>query len=71
MQSLAEASADEGEAWDLPLKKLDFQLLYLNKESFTGNISEIEYKSRLKFNAHPHLSYHFLAGSQIFRPPIS
>lgn len=71
MQSLAEASADDSETKDFPLKKLDFQLLYFNKDSFTQDISEFEYKSRLKFDAHSHLSYHFLTGSQIFRPPIS
>lgn len=71
MQSLAEASAEDNKPTEFPLKKLDFQLLYFEKESLSGGLAEVEYKSGIKVNAAPHLSYNFLAGSQIFRPPIN
>ncbi|HEY9184922.1 MAG TPA: hypothetical protein VIM94_06340 [Salegentibacter sp.] len=71
MQSLAEASAEDGNNRKFPPKELDFQLLFFNKDSLTQDISEFEYKSSLKYDAHSHLSYHFFTGSKIFRPPIS
>lgn len=69
-QSLAEASADDDHTGEIPLKKLDFQLLYFIEKSPGIDNSEYYYKNPLKINAEPGLSYHYILKSQIFRPPM-